>query len=63
MSKLTQLNLRYNNFDKEILRSLGALPVLKSLDLSYNDMGSLSSKGTCISEYSLQEYHEKFYTN
>ncbi|KAF3958891.1 hypothetical protein CMV_016242 [Castanea mollissima] len=44
MSKLTQLNLRDNNFDKEILRSLGALPVLKSLDLSFNNMWSLSSK-------------------
>ncbi|KAM3747363.1 hypothetical protein ACB098_05G029300 [Castanea mollissima] len=44
MSKLTQLNLRDNNFDKEILRSLGALPVLKSLDLSFNNMWPLSSK-------------------
>ncbi|KAL4625720.1 hypothetical protein ACB092_05G046100 [Castanea dentata] len=44
MSKLTQLNLGYNNFDKEILRSLGALPVLKSLDLSSNNMWPLSSK-------------------
>ncbi|KAL4625713.1 hypothetical protein ACB092_05G045500 [Castanea dentata] len=44
MSKLTQLNLRGNNFDKEILRSFGALPVLKSLDLSYNNMWPLSSK-------------------
>nr|POF04396.1 lrr receptor-like serine/threonine-protein kinase gso1 [Quercus suber] len=44
MSKLTQLNLGGNNFDKEILRSLGALPVLKSLDLSFNNMWPLSSK-------------------
>ncbi|XP_075666534.1 receptor-like protein 56 [Castanea sativa] len=44
MSKLTQLNLRENNFDKEILRSLGALPVLKSLDLSSNNMWPLSRK-------------------
>ncbi|KAL4625755.1 hypothetical protein ACB092_05G047800 [Castanea dentata] len=44
MSKLTQLNLGDNNFDKEILRSLGALPVLKSLDLSFNYMWPLSSK-------------------
>ena len=62
MSKLTQLNLRRNNFDKEILRSLGGLPVLKSLDLSFNNMWSLSSKGTCISKFSSQEYHEKVYT-
>ncbi|KAK7817604.1 receptor-like protein 56 [Quercus suber] len=44
MSKLTQLNLGHNNFDKEILRSLGALPVLKSLDLSFNNMWPLSDK-------------------
>ena len=62
MSKLTELNLGGNNFDKEILRSLGALPVLKSLDLSFNNMWHLSSKGTCISEFSSQEYHEKVYT-
>ncbi|KAK7830115.1 receptor-like protein 15 [Quercus suber] len=43
-SILTQLNLRGNNFDKEILRSLGAIPVLKSLDLSLNNMWPLSSK-------------------
>nr|XP_023908206.1 LRR receptor-like serine/threonine-protein kinase FLS2 [Quercus suber] len=44
LSKLTHLNLRENKFDKEILRSLGALPVLKSLDLSYNNMWPLSSQ-------------------
>ena len=60
MSKLTQLNLRDNNFEKEILRSLGALPILKSLDLSSNNMWPLSSKGMCISEFSSQEYHEIF---
>nr|POE46116.1 lrr receptor-like serine/threonine-protein kinase gso1 [Quercus suber] len=38
MSKLAHLNLRSNRFDKEILRFLGDLPVLKSLDLSYNLM-------------------------
>ena len=43
-------------------KSLGALPVLKSLDLSFNNMWPLSSKGTCISEFSSQEYHEKVYT-
>ena len=48
MSKLTHLNLSSNHFDKEILRSLGDLPVLQSLDLSYNYMkGPLSSHGTC----------------
>ena len=62
MSKLTELNLRGNNFDKEILRSLGALPVLKSLDLSFNNMWPISSKGTYISKFSSQEYHEKVYT-
>ncbi|KAL4625549.1 hypothetical protein ACB092_05G034300 [Castanea dentata] len=63
MSKLKQLNLRGNNFDKEILRSLGALPVLKSVDLSSNNMWPLSSKGTCIFEFPSREYHEIFYTN
>ncbi|KAK7851170.1 receptor-like protein 1, partial [Quercus suber] len=47
LSKLTHLNLRENKFDKEILRSLGALPVLKSLDLSYNNMWPLSSQDLC----------------
>ena len=48
MSELAHLNLSWNSFDKEILRFLGALPVLKSLDLSYNYMkGPLSSHGTC----------------
>ena len=62
MSNLTQLNLRRNNFDKEILRSLGVFPVLKSLDLSFNNMWPISSKGTYISKFSSQEYHEKVYT-
>ena len=53
MSKPTHLNLSWNNFDKEILRFLGALPILKSLDLSYNYMeGSLSSHGTCKFKFS-----------
>ncbi|KAL0010124.1 hypothetical protein SO802_005232 [Lithocarpus litseifolius] len=38
MSKLAHLNLSWNHFDKEILRFLCALPVLKSLGLSYNYM-------------------------
>nr|POF04997.1 lrr receptor-like serine/threonine-protein kinase erl1 [Quercus suber] len=44
MRELARLNLGSNHFDKEILRLLGALPVLKSLDLRYNYMeGPLSS--------------------
>ena len=53
MSKLAHLNLSWNHFDKEILRFLGALPVLKSLDLSYNLMEApLSSHGTCKFKFS-----------
>uniref|UniRef100_A0A7N2LNG9 Leucine-rich repeat-containing N-terminal plant-type domain-containing protein n=2 Tax=Quercus lobata TaxID=97700 RepID=A0A7N2LNG9_QUELO len=44
LRKLTHLNLAWNNFDNKILRSLGALPVLKSLDLSWNNIWPLSSK-------------------
>ena len=53
MSRLAHLNLSCNHFDKEILRFLGALPVLKFLDLSYNYMeGPLSSHGTCKIKFS-----------
>ena len=53
MTKLAHLNLCLNDFDKEILRFLGALPVLKSLDLSDNYMeGPLSSHGTCKFKFS-----------
>ncbi|XP_050285641.1 receptor like protein 21-like isoform X2 [Quercus robur] len=54
MSKLAHLNLSWNNFDMEILRILGALPVLKSLDLSYNQMeGPLPShESNCLSKMS-----------
>ena len=53
MSKLAHLNLSWNYFDKEILRFLCALPVLKSLDLSNNYMeGPLSSHGTCKFKFS-----------
>ena len=38
MRKLAHLNLSGNYFDKELLRFIGVLPVLKSLDLSYNYM-------------------------
>uniref|UniRef100_A0A7N2LNF8 Leucine-rich repeat-containing N-terminal plant-type domain-containing protein n=2 Tax=Quercus lobata TaxID=97700 RepID=A0A7N2LNF8_QUELO len=44
LRKLTYLNLAGNYFDNKILRSLGALPVLKSLDLSFNNLWPLSSK-------------------
>nr|XP_023914130.1 probable LRR receptor-like serine/threonine-protein kinase At4g36180 [Quercus suber] len=44
LRKLTHLNLAWNNFDNKILRSLGAFPVLKSLDLSFNNIWPLSSK-------------------
>ena len=53
MSKLVHLNLSWNYFDNVILRFLGALPVLKSLDLSNNYMeGPLSSHGTCKFKFS-----------
>ena len=53
MSKMVHWNLSQNQFDKEILRFLGALPVLKSLDLSHNYMeGPLSSHGTCKFKFS-----------
>ncbi|KAM3699504.1 hypothetical protein ACJW31_05G030600 [Castanea mollissima] len=54
MSKLAHLNLSWNNFDKEILRILSALPVLKSLDLSNNQMeGPLPShESNCLSKMS-----------
>ena len=53
MSKLAHLNLSWNNFDKEILRILGALPVLKSLDVSNNQMeGPLLSHGMCKFKFS-----------
>ncbi|KAF3951926.1 hypothetical protein CMV_022474 [Castanea mollissima] len=45
LTKLTHLNLSRTHFDKENFRFLGALPVLKSLDLSYTHMkGPLSGK-------------------
>ena len=53
MSKLAHSNLSWNYFDNEILRFLGALPVLKSLDLSNNQMeGPLLSHGTCKFKFS-----------
>ena len=48
LSKLTDLILRYNSFDKEVLKFLDALPVLKYLDLCGNKMeGPLLGEGTC----------------
>ncbi|KAL4594763.1 hypothetical protein ACB092_12G042700, partial [Castanea dentata] len=53
LTKLTHLNLSRTHFDKENLSFLGALPVLKSLDLSYTHMkGPLSGKGMYIFEFS-----------
>ena len=53
LSKLTDLNLRDNYFDNKILWSFGALLILKSLDLSFNNMWSLSSQSTCILKFFL----------
>ncbi|KAJ9559745.1 hypothetical protein OSB04_004905 [Centaurea solstitialis] len=36
LKKLKVLNLRYNDFNESFITSLSALPMLKSLDLSYN---------------------------
>ena len=48
LSKLTDLILRDNSFDKEVLKFLDALPVLKYLDLFDNKMeGPLLGEGTC----------------
>ena len=53
MSKLGHLDLRWNQFDKEILRFLGALLVLKFIDLSYNYMEApLFSHSTCKFKFS-----------
>ena len=60
LTELTHLNLSWTHFDKEILRVLGALPVLKSLDLSNADMkGPLSGKGMYIFEFSSSTTYEK----
>ena len=53
LTKLTHLNLSSTHFDNENLRFLGALPVLKSLDLTNTRMaGPLSGKGMYIFEFS-----------
>ncbi|KAJ9560525.1 hypothetical protein OSB04_005685 [Centaurea solstitialis] len=39
LKKLKSITLRYNNFNNIILSCLGALPSLKSLDLSFNGLG------------------------
>ena len=60
LTKLTHLNLSWTHFDKENLRFLGALPVLKSLDLSYTLMkGPLSDKGMYIFEFSSSTTYEE----
>ena len=60
LTKLTHLNLSWTRFDKENLRFLGALPVLKSLDLSFTFMeGPLSSKGMYIFEFSSSTTYEE----
>nr|POE84769.1 lrr receptor-like serine/threonine-protein kinase gso1 [Quercus suber] len=38
LTKLKQLDLSQNRFNKEVIRDLGALPVLQSLDLNHNRM-------------------------
>ena len=50
LRKLMHIDLSWNVFEKDILRFLGgALPDLKSVDLSHNEMqGPLSSKGAYI---------------
>ena len=50
LSKLMHIDLSWNVFEKDILRFLGgALPDLKSVDLSHNEMQwPLSSKGAYI---------------
>ena len=60
LTKLTHLNLSSTDFDKENLRFMGALPVLKSLDLSYARMeGPFSGKGMYIFEFSSSTMYEE----
>ena len=60
LTKLTHLNLSSTHFDKENLRLMGALPVLKSLDLSYARMeGPFSGKGMYIFEFSSSTTYEE----
>lgn len=48
LSKLEHLDLSMNNFDMDILKTLGSLPALKSLSLVSNHMeGMLSDQGMC----------------
>ncbi|KAK7854704.1 receptor-like protein 13, partial [Quercus suber] len=62
LRKLTHLNLAGNDFDNKILRSLGALPVLKSLDLSSNNIWPLSSKDLSGNDFtgSITPYMERY---
>ena len=60
LNKLTHLDLSWTHFDKENLRFLGALPVLKSLDLTNTRMaGPLSGKGMYIYEFSSSTTYEE----
>ena len=60
LTKLTHLNLSSTHFDNENLRFLGALPVLKSLDLTNTRMaGPLSGKGMYIYEFSSSTTYEE----
>ena len=60
LTKLTHLNLSSTHFDNENLRFLGALPVLKSLDLTNTRMaGPLSGKGMYIFEFSSSTAYEE----
>ena len=60
LTKLTHLKLCWTHFDKENLRFLGALPVLKSLDLSNARVeGPLSGKGMYIFEFSSSTTYEE----
>ena len=60
LTKLTHLNLSSTHFDNENLRFLGALPVLKSLDLTNTRMaGPLSGKGMYIFEFSSSTTYEE----
>lgn len=58
LTKLKQLDLSQNSFNKEIIRDLGVLPVLKSLDLNHNRMeGRLQNTGMCICKIVLALNH------
>ena len=46
LTKLQLLDLSWNDFNAQVLKSLTAFPSLKTLDLSYNNLeGSFTTKG------------------